>query len=283
MFQLLLEICEVIETFTTNDFFFPDNQTGNVGQNFEHALVHSIGDVRKKYFEQKKKFQQLTDSKNDNLKISRKDSNLNEIGQTVLKVLSIEKQEGGTYQSLPCRIVFTEFLLAKLREEHGAKLIPIISNLHELYLMLSNYIVNFSDDISSGAFEDPKHFGKRLISYIITLSEQGAREQQYFNYQVAFQKYEQADFLISELIRDINNSLRFSVDYSEQSERQDTHKKSGSPGLFDSEHLSSFTFVNREDSSKEPMFDLENENLLVDLRKMVRAKLLQVEKLTNYQ
>lgn len=25
VFQLLLEICEVIETFTTNDFFFPDN------------------------------------------------------------------------------------------------------------------------------------------------------------------------------------------------------------------------------------------------------------------
>jgi hypothetical protein len=65
-------------------------------------------------------------------------------------------------------------VLQKLKESHGATLIPLIHKLHEKYILLSNELVNFHDNITNGDIQDPKTLGTKLLNYVIKLSEDGA-------------------------------------------------------------------------------------------------------------
>jgi len=61
--------------------------------------------------------------------------------------------------------------------------------MHRQFMILSNYLVNFKDDIADGALDNKKELGKKLVNYAVSLCEQGAYEEQDFNARVAYQKY----------------------------------------------------------------------------------------------
>lgn len=82
---------------------------------------------------------------------------------------------------MPYKIVFTEFLLEKLKDKHGPTLIPLIHKLHEKYIYLSSHLTSFINDISEQVFENKKVLGKFLLNYVLFLSRQGAMEEANYN------------------------------------------------------------------------------------------------------
>jgi len=54
-------------------------------------------------------------------------------------------------QAVPCRIVFTDLLIQKLKERHGASLIPLVHKLQMAFITLSNFLagLNFQDMLSN--------------------------------------------------------------------------------------------------------------------------------------
>ena len=94
-------------------------------------------------------------------------------------------------------------------------MIPIIHKLQEKYIYLSNHLTGFLNDISDGVYENKKILGKKLLNYIVALSREGVLDETNFNANTAFQKYEQSQFVCKELLRDLNNTLKFSNEYPE--------------------------------------------------------------------
>ena len=171
-------------------------------------------------------------------------------------------QEGNnpaSYKAVPYKIIFTDALLQKLKELHGDKLIPVIHKLHEKYLYLSNHLITFQDDISDGRLENKKLLGKRLLNYVIKLSEEGAIEESNYNCMEACQKYEQAQFVCNELLRDLNNTFKFPSELFEQSNAQQNQTNQENKGKkpakspmtkirrsLEPSRIASFTFVLQE-------------------------------------
>ena len=50
-------------------------------------------------------------------------------------------------------------------------------------MLLSNELVNFHDDISDGELQEPKSLGKKLLNYVVKLSEDGALSESNFGYE----------------------------------------------------------------------------------------------------
>ena len=150
--------------------------------------------------------------------------------------------------------------------------------------------------------ENKKLLGKRLLNYVVKLSEEGAIEESNYNCLQAFQKYEQAEFVCKELLRDLNNTLKFSTEYFEQSNtqqnqtnQQNEDKKLAKPPVSKAQRslspprIASFTFVRREQWSLSPepheasqeqdsMFDLKTEEILHGLRRMILKRMEAVKK-----
>jgi hypothetical protein len=75
-----------------------------------------------------------------------------EMKQQVLRVLLVENTSMTevNLQTTPLQIVFTDFLLSKLKEFHGERLIPVLQRIHGLYVQLSDFILNLQGDILEG-------------------------------------------------------------------------------------------------------------------------------------
>lgn len=198
--------------------------------------------------------------------------------------------DGGGSPHQSYRIILTDLLLQKLKESHGGKLIPLVHKLHDKYLLLSNELVNFHDDITDGALEDAKLLGKKLFNYVRTLAEEGAIYESNFGAQ-AYQKYEEAQFVCNELLRDLNNTLKFSTEYSDHSQPDPVKLKAQKSQQLPT--IASFTFVRQDqhgpESSAEAhdqaavcMFDLKMEKILLGLQKMIARRMETAKKSPYY-
>ena len=116
-------------------------------------------------------------------------------------------------------------------------------------------------DISDGVFSS-EQLGKRLLSYVVSLSREAALLESSFDMPLAYQKYLQSQFVCNELLRDLNNTLKFSNEYLEEPSGQ----------------LTSFTFIEEQGES---MFDLRTEKVLQSLLTMMEKR-MQVVKASPY-
>ena len=147
--------------------------------------------------------------------------------------------------------------------------------------------MTFQDDSSDGRLENKKLLGKRLLNYVVKLSEEGAIEESNYNCLQAYQKYEQAQFVCNELLRDLNNTLKFSTEYFEQSntqQNQTNQQNEDKKRSLEPPRIASFTFVRQEQwsLSSEPhdelqeqdcMFDLKTEEILHGLQRMILKRM----------
>ena len=103
-------------------------------------------------------------------------------------------------------------------------------------------------------------------------------EESNFNCELSIRKYEQAQFVCSELLSDVSNTLKFSTEYLEKSHENEVklHKKMAKPVI------GSFTFIRPEHTSQESMFDLKTEKILEGLSKMISKRIEAVKKSPYY-
>lgn len=189
---------------------------------------------------------------------------------TVLRVLHHDQQAH--------KIILNEPLLQGLKETHSRDLIPIVHKLQEQFLILTNYLANFQNDILEGMYDDKKVLGKNLLSYVVKLSKDGALEEASNNCMKAEQKYDQAIFVSKELLRDLDVNLKFSTEYIEESPKRDVG--------FDFSSSISFTFINRNGGpnceNEAQMFDINTEKILQGLLTMLQFKISTLKKNPYY-
>ena len=112
----------------------------------------------------------------------------------------------------------------------------------------------------------PKNLGKRLLTYAVSLSEQGGLEESLFNSCKAHAKYKGSLYIICEMLRWLNMECRFDSDLEDAE---------GAPSYeAEDKGVVSFTFARESDEGeKEQMFDLKTEKILAGLQKMIFARI----------
>lgn len=95
----------------------------------------------------------------------------------------------------------------------------MIHKLHRLYLELTEHLAGFWQFFTDcPSHQNPKSVGRKLINYLVAMAQEGAIQESRLNYFEASQLYHNSLFLCDELLRDLSNTLKFSMEVLDPSE-----------------------------------------------------------------
>ncbi|CDW82865.1 protein kinase superfamily protein [Stylonychia lemnae] len=178
------------------------------------------------------------------------------------------------YQSQVREIKLTPYFLEKVYEKHGVKIIKMmqISMDKDIYVELLDFIIDIGYIIETIY---PSQIGNEILSFAFNLCTEAAALRETDEISKAKQKYENAQFIIEELMREYTYSLDLSSDESQRHSNEliklqpENHKQSSL-----NRNIRSFTFLKNQPKI---LISKESHKMMLSTQKMIEKRLQSLE------